>query len=56
MENSTKISLKKIREAIKQADANIKFEEININQKKIKTQDKTKILRRGNNYDRRTLG
>lgn len=51
MENTTKINLEKIREAIKQADANIKFEEVKDN-----FENKIKTLKRGNNYDRRTLG
>lgn len=55
MSEFKKINLKKIREAIKQADANIKFEEIE-NKEETKNTPHTKTFKRGNNYDRRPLG
>ena len=51
MSELKKINLKKIREAIKQADANIKFEETE-NKEETKNTSHIKSLKRGNNYDR----
>ena len=49
-------SLKEIKEAIKQADANIKLEEVHVQQKVEPKNNNVKILKRGNNYDKRPLG
>lgn len=54
MENSKKISLKEIKEAIKQADANINFE--NVKNDLPKHKNNTKTLKRSNNYGKRPLG
>lgn len=56
MENSTKINLKKIKEALKQAEANIKFEEVERHESHNNENDKVKTFKRGNINDKRPLG
>ena len=56
MKKQTNISLKQIKEAIKQADANINFEKVDISPKKTSVQDKTLNLTKGFTNDKRSLG
>lgn len=54
MERKIKINLEQIKKAIKQAEANIKFEEVNINSHNKSIPDKT--LTKGVKNDKRPLG
>ena len=56
MKSKTNISLKQVKEAIKQADANINFEKVNISSKKTSSQDKTLTLTKGYINGKRPLG
>ena len=56
MKNVKIINLKEIKEALKQADANLGFEEVKLDYENNKTESKTKTLKRSNCYDKRPLG
>ncbi len=56
MKKQTNISLSKIKEAIRQAEANINFEKVNIPSQKTSVPNKTLTLTKGPVNDRRPLG
>lgn len=56
MKRQTSINLNKIKEAIKQAEANINFEKVNIPSQKTSVPNKTFTLTKGSINDKRPLG